>query len=182
MAWNFIKSLGDMLLADLKASIIGRLASVETKIDHLEGDIEEIKSDVKSLHTKVGKLGVAALEMQGIFKKAGAPIFQPLEISGGSPLKLTPYGEDVVKKVDGYRFIESNKDFLFVLVDKRQPKTAYDVQVYSRKVLEEILDNPIMNVAKSVSYKEPLDIGIILNVLGIILRDKYLEAHSEIRE
>lgn len=182
MGWNFLKPIGDMLLADLKATIIGRLSSVETKIDRVEADIKEIKSDIKSLNYRAGKLETASIEMQGIFKRAGAPIFQPLELTGGSPLKLTDFGEEVATKVDGYSFIEKNKDFLFALILKRQPKTAYDVQVFSRKVLEEIIDNPIMNTAKSVAYKEPLEIGIILNVLGIILRDKYLAVHAEIKE
>lgn len=182
MGWNFVKSLGDMFLADLKAAIIGRLSSVETKLDRVEVDIKEIKSDVKGLNHRVGRLETATVEMRGIFQKAGVPIFQPLELTGGSPWKLTAYGEDVAKKVDGYSFIENNKDFLFVLIDKRQPKNAYDVQVFSRKVLEEIIDNPITNGIKSVACREPLDIGIILNVLGIILRDKYLVTHPEFKE
>ena len=37
--FGIFKSLGDLFLADLKATIVGRLSSVETKIDNIEKEL-----------------------------------------------------------------------------------------------------------------------------------------------
>jgi hypothetical protein len=179
MSW--LGKISDLILSDLKTAIIGRLSSVETKIDRIEVDTSEIKGGLKNLNSRVFKLESATVEIQGMIKRAGGLICQPLEVGPGSPLKLTKYGEELSKKVNAVKFIEDNEAILFSWIDAKNTKTSYDVQVASKKILEENLSNPIMNNFKSFSYNNPLDINIILNVASIILRDKYLGKHPEIK-
>ncbi|MFA4833560.1 MAG: hypothetical protein WC619_01785 [Patescibacteria group bacterium] len=186
--FGFIKSIGDLFLADLKAAIIGRLSSVETKIDglnkdmdKLDGGVSEIKNEVKSLNCRTFKLESAAIEIQNILQMAGASVCQKLSIGPGSPLKLMPYGEEIAKDVDAYKFVEVNKDFLFQSIENKNHKTPYDVQEASMKVLREYLSNPIMDAFKSYAFSKGIRIDDILDVAGIILRDEYLKAHPEIK-
>lgn len=185
---SFLHSIGDAILGEFKATIIGRLASVETKLDRIEKDVEGMRMEIKETNGKIDKLGnrafrleTATVEMQSVFSRANVPISQRLEISPGSPLKLTEYGEELVKKIDGYNFVSNNKEFLFSLVAAKNPATSYDVQISSRKILDEIVTNSIMNNIKKIVYENGMNIEPILNVVGIILRDMYLEAHPEVK-
>ena len=179
--FGIFKSLGDLFLADLKAIIVGRLSSVETKIDNIDKDVDEIKTDVKSLNCRTFKLESATIEIQNILQKAGASVCQRLAIGPGSPLKLMPYGEQIAKEVDAYKFVDDNQIFLFQLIENKNYKTPYDVQEAAMKILRENLPNPIMVVFKNYAFKKGMNIDNILDVVGIILRDVYLKVHSEIK-
>ncbi len=181
MNMSWIGKIGDIILSNFKADIIGRLSSVETKIDRIEKDTVEIKGDLKNLNSRVFKLESATIEVREVVKRAGGRLYQPLEIGPGSPLKLTEYGEELSKKISAEKFIEDNEIILFSWMDAKNTKTSYDVQVASKKIIEENLSNPIMNNFKQFAYNEPIDMDIILNVVSIILRDRYLEIHPEIK-
>jgi t-SNARE complex subunit (syntaxin) len=177
---NFVSSL---LLGETKEMIIRTdetVKRIDKDIEGIDKDIEEIKKDVKQLSNRAFRLETATVELQVIIKSVGGRICQSLEVSPGSPLKLTSYGEEIAKRIDGYKFVEDNKNLLFSFIEAKKHNTNYDVQAAARKILDENLSNPIMNGLKSFAYTNGMDIGIILNVVGIILRDEYLKAHPEI--
>ncbi|OGH64261.1 MAG: hypothetical protein A2821_01685 [Candidatus Magasanikbacteria bacterium RIFCSPHIGHO2_01_FULL_41_23] len=175
-----LKKMGDIALGEFKVVIIDRLSRVETKIDHIESYLKEVKADVNQIKHRTGRLESAVTEIQTVLTKNGFSLNQPPVLSPGSPLKLTEVGESLAKRFDGYNFIETNKEFFLVLLEKNNPITGYDVQEMAKKVLEESVSHPIFNPIKKIVYQEGSNIEPVLSVLGIILRDTYLKAHPEI--
>lgn len=169
------------MLGEFKTTIIDRLSRVETKIDHLEYRFDKLENSVDDLKHRTSRLESVVVEIQSVLKDKGFPIHQPL-LSPGSPLKLTRAGEELVKRYDGYSFVEANKDFFVVLLEKKNPSTSYDVQEMAKKVLEESISHPIFNPIKKIVYEEGSNIEPVLSVLGIILRDTYLKTHPEIQK
>lgn len=174
-----LKKIGELLLGEFKSILIDRLSRVETKIDGIDSDIGEIKKDLKALQSRSLRFEAATHEIQSILQRAGAQLNQPLLISPGSPLKLTELGEDLAQKIDGYNFIEKNKDFFFVLIDKNNPSSDYDVQELSKKVLTDSINHPVLNPIKEYAYENGMSLDIFIGVLGIILRDKYISEHKK---
>lgn len=77
---SWVGKIGDIILSNFKADIIGRLSSVETKIDRIEKDTVEIKGDVKNLSNRVFKLESATIEIQQMIIRKGGLICQRSEI------------------------------------------------------------------------------------------------------
>lgn len=174
------------MLGEFKTALVDRLSRVETKIDGIEkyvdeikDDLHEIKTDVKGLEKRIGRLEPATQEIQSVLKDLGAPLHQPLLIGPGSPLKLMEAGEELAKKIDGYRFIETNKDFFFALIKKQDPSSEYDVQEASRKALLDSVALPLLNPIKKFAYENGMSIEAPLSILGIILRDAFLKEMSK---
>lgn len=180
MVANIFTKIGEALLGEFKTTLIDRLSRVETKIDRIENDVGEIKADVRSLRGRTARLETVTTEIQSVLRQAGAQLHQPLLISADSPLKLTESGEELAKEIDAYRFISENKEFLFALLAKENPKTQYDVQEMAKKVLIDSIPRPVLTPIKKYAYENGLNIEVLLNLIGIILRDEYLAAHPEI--
>lgn len=175
-----LKKAGDLMLGEFKVAIIDRLSRVETKIDHLEYRIGNLETDVKDIKHRMNRLEPAVTEIQSVLRDKGVRLYQPLLLGPGSPLKLTPAGEELAKRYDGYNFIENNKDFFLALLEQANPASGYDVQEIAKKVLAESVFHPIFNPIKKIVYDEGASIEPILSVLMVILRDAYLGTHPEI--
>lgn len=167
--------IATLLLGDTKITI----GKIEEKVGRIDKDITEIKGDVKNINSRCFRLESATVEIQELLKRAGVPICQRLELAPGSPIKLTPYGEEIAQITNAYKFVEDNEQFLFSLIEAKNPKTSYDIQVISRTVLDDILDNSIMDNFKKYVFDNGLNMDIILNVIGVILRDKYLKKFKD---
>lgn len=168
-----LKKIGDIMLGEFKTTVIDRLSRVETKIDRLE-------DDTKDIQRRFNRLEPVVIEIQSVLKENGFPLHQPF-ITPGSPLKLTEAGEDLANHVNGYAFIETNKEFFVALLEQVNPATGYDVQETAKKVLTDTVSHPIFNPIKEIIYKEGSAIEPVLSVLSIILRDIYLKEHQEIQ-
>lgn len=174
---SLLKKIGEVMLGDFKTVLVDRLSRVETKIDNIENDVDEIKTDLKGLNSRTGRLESVTQEIQSVLKSAGASLHQPLLIGPGSPLKLTDAGEELAKRIGGHGFIEEHTDFFFALIEKLNPISEYDIQEASNRVLLESVSHPVLNPIKKFAYENGMSIETLLGVLGIILRDKFLEKH-----
>lgn len=109
-----------------------------------------------------------ALFIKGIIKQT---VF-----TNESPLKLTPAGEQMLKDSGFDEFFNTNKEQLMKLVKAQNPKTPYDAEEASKKVMLEIDEKlPHFELIKNYSYNNGVPILKILLVCSVPLRDEVIK-------
>ncbi len=91
-----------------------------------------------------------------------------------SPISLTDRGEEMINVSQGKALVDSNYQMLLNFIKEKNPTTAYDVQEYSFKVLDERRDEDIFIPLKNYAFNEGIDYDLILKVVSVYLRDKAL--------
>jgi len=91
-----------------------------------------------------------------------------------SPLALSERGVRFIKDSGGEKFVEDNFDELYEAVEKLEPKTAYDVQEDSKKVVESLREDERLNPLKEWLFKDGSTLEDLFFVMSICLRDKVL--------
>lgn len=119
----------------------------------------------------------AIMEIQGKLVDSGHSITFPLTISPGSPLKLTEYGDKLLKEFGFYEVFEKQKDVLVEKVKAMEPKTNYDIQTDSTEVIKNVLesDDPAFASLKEYAFNNGFPIEVIVPPAGIVLRDEVME-------
>jgi hypothetical protein len=117
-----------------------------------------------------------------------------LFISKG-PIQLSELGERILIAIGGREFIDNNLALLVKEMDIQGIKTALDAQTYAPIIISKISNQDSFNGIKNYAFKNPfykeknssgeeisipLDMGTITNIMGIYLRDKYLEKHPSL--
>lgn len=114
-----------------------------------------------------------------------------------SPLKITPIGEILFEQSHAKRAVDENLEFLLSELDEYNPKTAFDVEDKAWSVLFRNIGHDMFTDIKQYIYYAPetikikdpitqkeedvqLSIQSIIKLMGIYLRDKYLEKYPEI--
>lgn len=111
-----------------------------------------------------------------------------------SPRKLNTAGNQLLDSCAGIVFIENNKTLLFEWLDKKNPKTALDVEKSALEILIENIDNDIFNSLKNWVYNSPsmkvtvdgeakelaVSLQDVCFVISLPLRDAYLQKHPEL--
>jgi hypothetical protein len=168
------------------------------RIKKTESDCAQIESHISpklnDLHTSVNSMNKALTSLVVYLKtkdgKMDASLFQAF-----SPIRLTEAGEAVLNALDGKAIIENNLKELFANLEAQNVKTALDVQSFAPIVISILSNNSDFNRAKDYIYNHPvlnfttsdgkelaiqLDSNTLNTVLGIYLRDKFLETHPGI--
>ena len=110
-----------------------------------------------------------------------------------SPRKMNDMGLEVYAETGAKQVLEDNVGFLISELEKKAPNTAYDVEEAAFEVLLANLPNPLFNPIKNYLYSNPsrivkkdesgadkeieLSMGLLLQLMSIDLRDRYLELH-----
>ena len=178
----FIFAISVAILATIKVEKFHRrFVKTEADCKKIETDIspklKNISDDIRTLITVV-KLGNSALDLT-LFKTQ-------------SPVSLTDVGIEILEKSGGRRYIDENLAALLIDLEKRELKTALDVENIAASVLlfksNQTAFTPIKNYiynnpefVSELGLKATLDLGKIAQVMGIYLRDKYLEKHPELK-
>ncbi|MGH7240095.1 MAG: hypothetical protein ACREHG_08525 [Candidatus Saccharimonadales bacterium] len=112
-----------------------------------------------------------------------------------SPVRLTNLGVKILVVIGGKDFIDKNLDELLREMDKIGIKTALDSQTSAPLVINVISNKDSFKNIKDYIFKNPyytegpegqgslsipLDMNTIQNIMGIYLRDKYLEKHPHL--
>ncbi|MEK7621653.1 MAG: hypothetical protein AAB415_00575 [Patescibacteria group bacterium] len=144
--------------------------NLEETDKRLEGKVDNIES-----FTKVASNSI--VEIQTILGGRGFTINQKLAYTSGSPLKLTDYGETLMKESGFYDILENNSASLVDLVKSKNPQTNYDIQEYSMTVLKELANsnNPLVVPLKNHAFNKGLPLEMILNSAGLVLRDEVMK-------
>lgn len=92
-------------------------------------------------------------------------------IKSKSPLSLTETGKALLLDSKGKDFIDSKKEGFLKKIKLKNPKTAYDVQELSKKIIEGSIELDEFNEIKEFAFRKGLNLEIIISVLAIYLRD-----------
>lgn len=180
-----------VILATISATVY-----VCKKYFHWTGKIIKSEDDCKkidSINTSLGLINsnVTSLIMYLKTKDGGmdTSLFKSF-----SPIQLTEIGQEILTAIGGEKFVNENLTSLFHALEAQNIKTALDVQNAAPLVigLFSTLDsfNDIKNyLFKNPNYKYikddkeiliPIDLNTATTVLGIYLRNKFLEARPNI--
>lgn len=137
-----------------------RLGLVEHSIRNVVGELSELKVRV----THAERMGDLAVQQN-------------------SPLGLSPYGEEIEKKLNLKARVDQNWDAIYKnLKENLTSQHPYDVQEYCKRLaiidLDTLLKEEDLNQIKDDVYKEGKSLFTYSEVLGILIRDKYLEVEN----
>jgi hypothetical protein len=174
-------------LAGRTTNVESRLASVELKID--EFIIPQLIHINQSLATLNGSFNNLLVYLKSKDDKMDISFF-----ISKSPIQLTELAERILIEIGGKSFIDNNLYDLMKEMDKKDIKTALDAQTFAPIVLSEVSNWPSFNHIKDYAFQNPyrekdkngndlsvpLDMITITNIMGIYLRNRYLEKHSNL--
>lgn len=163
------------------------LSDVKNDLEKVKRDVTGLKQDVTLIRQDIDKI---VLILANKFPKT-------LDLFGmkKSPRRLNPMGEKLFNDIQGEKFLNENKNLFFEYIDKECPKTALDVETVAFLACNALSANEIFNDIKSFVYNSPemevedrngeklmyeITMGDICFILGIPLRDMYLNEHPEI--
>lgn len=168
---------------------------VEKKVDTLP--CEQHKSDillVKQSNVKLDDISSSIRKIEEWILKMDINAMDDL-VRKCSPYQLTEVGKIMLLESEAKSCVDTNLDLLLQLIEKTKPKTAYDVERNSLRVLSSLIDESIFNEIKNFIYNSPASIDVetsegkkkvaidmqrILMIMSIYLRDKYFERHKEL--
>lgn len=105
------------------------------------------------------------------------------ELQGYSPVQLTEEGKRFLNNIGFTSIFNRNKKDFFQCIDNEQPKLKYDVEVAAIKSIYTLSDKDYMAFLKEYLYNNPTrNLGNTAPTLGVYVRDKYLEEHTEIMQ
>jgi hypothetical protein len=186
------------------------MKAVKKKVDNLPCDSHteqlreigasnhSIASSIDTLNDTISSTNDIVIEMSKWISKKDTKMVDVL-IRKNSPYVITGVGYKLLKDSGGEKVVDNNLEFFFNEVDKMNPKTPYEVEDQSINSMIKNIGNVIFNPIKQFVYYSPEEIKIvdpdtqkdvtigistpsILNIMGIYLRDKYMEKHPEIEQ
>ena len=147
-------------LATFKAergAILSNLAKIETRVDSIKEDIVQLNAGMNLLmSSKLGKI-----------------------VKTQSPLTLTDRGQTLLTESGGAQFVDDNFPELLAKIEALNPRTTYDIQETSTRVIGKHRDDPRLDPMKEYLFNDGSTIEEAMLVMGIYLRDKTL-AHKNL--
>lgn len=165
MDTSIIVSIAGVLVSALISFIVAniRIGEYKNKVDTHASDIRDLKDEHKEVRDKVIACETSLKEREPLGRRK-------------SPVALTDRGNKVLLESGGKDFIDESFAELNGMVDAMNPRTSYDVQEDSKKVIEALTSDVRINPLKEYLFKEGMELEDIVFVLGIYLRDKILES------
>ncbi len=153
----------------------------------IQEDSKEIHKDINAIHKthiilieKFNNLVNALCEKKAIGNRKLFSVNSPLGLTEDGKIFVSRLGWDNVISNDKYR------ETLFSALDKIGLSTKYDVEKYCTVILSEYSgsakESPYTPIKKYLYEHADIDDTEALMACSIFLRDKYLEAHPEIKD
>lgn len=137
------------------------IGQYKAKVDRALSDIDKLENGQKEIRDKVVACETSLKEREPLTKKK-------------SPVSLTERGKKFLTDSKGGEFIDNNFDELFDKVESKSPQNAYDVQEFSRQVVESLEDDTRINAIKEFLFKDGSTLDDLFTVMSVYLRDKIL--------
>lgn len=147
------------------AGIVG-FVGAWVKLSKCDSTITAHSTALKEISDKLTSLGERIAKLEGGVERDRAAWVQKK-----SPLSLTSAGEKVLSESHGKAYIDNNKLSLISAIKKENPKTAYDVQELSRKVIVQKSNDDAFSPIKNFAFMRGESLDRVIDVLGIYLRD-----------
>jgi hypothetical protein len=158
------------------------------KIDsHIMPKLDIIGSSITSLN---GSFNNLVIHLGAKDSKLNTAVFMMK-----SPLQLTQLGIDILAAIGGKKYIDEHVERLVAEMDLIGVKTALDSQTIAPLIINKVSTEDSFTAIKNFAYQTPiyktkgntgeevavtLDMSTISNIMGIYLRDKYLDKHPEL--
>lgn len=165
-------SIAGVVVSALVSFIIAsvKIGEYKNKVDTACENISDIKKENRETRDKVIACETSLKEREPLMKRK-------------SPVSLTDRGNIVLNESGGKSFIDSIYEELKKQVEDKNPKTSYDIQEYSKEVVDGLKGDIRINNIKEYLFKEGMELEEIISVLGIYLRDLILkEKHIEVSD
>ena len=135
-----------------------RVKNLEGKVNTMEADLKNTRDKVIACETRIEERG-----NKGLVKR-------------GSPINLTEKGLDLLQKSGGQEWIITNRSELLKAIQNKKPTSAYDVQEYAKKVLEEIVrvNDARLKSLKDYAYAKGVNLDDVILVMSIQLRNEVM--------
>lgn len=162
---NLIISVISIILSAIVGFLAAahKLGKYEEKVNSLETKVNGLESDVKVMSTKLTECSTKIDERTQSYASTLT--------KRKSPVSLTDKGEELLKKSAGDAFILENQEELVGKIRDKAPKSAYDIQIFSRDVIESLQNEDRFTKFKDYAFKEGLDLEALFIVMSIYLRD-----------
>lgn len=166
-------------------SKVYNLGEASKKIEYLEKSVDKLVSEMKDVREDM-------IRVQTVLTMKHKGVEEVFSIKH-SPRMLNDLGSRMFMEMNGAGFLDQNKVFLFSKIDERAPQTALDVEEAAQWACSAFVNEPFYNPIKNFVYNCPLlkrddgsefefTLGSAAFILGLKLRDLYLEAHPEFEQ
>ncbi|OGH93225.1 MAG: hypothetical protein A2563_01300 [Candidatus Magasanikbacteria bacterium RIFOXYD1_FULL_40_23] len=139
---------------------LGRYAQIaddlKAKVGEIEKEIKLLTTNITQCSTKIDERTLSAAT--ALTKRK-------------SPISLTDFGDALLKKSGSDKFVLENQSELVEKIKVTNPKSAYDVQEASKKVIKDMVDEDKFISLKDYAFKEGIELENIILVMSIFLRD-----------
>lgn len=139
--------------------------------------LKGIMDDTRSLSNKMGAVVPALIEIQAKFAEDGHKLSFPLTVAPGSPLKVTEFGDHLLRDAGFYKVLKANHKTLIEMVKIKNPRTNYDIQQSSIEVIADLIEggSPLVVCLKDHAFNHGMSVDIFLDPAGIALRDEVMK-------
>ncbi len=161
--WPQIMFIANLVISGLVGFVAAwvKLSNCQVRIGTIETDTKEIKKQILEIIEKLAY-------MQGGLERDRA---HPKYIESKSPLSLTDQGKAVLLDSHGKEYVDQNKQMLINEIKNKAPNSAYDIQEFSREIIELHSDDKSFVPIKDFAFLRGEKLKYIIDVLGIYLRD-----------
>lgn len=151
--------------------------------ERLKDTKDEVNGLSASVHTmNLNQISVVAF-LSGKFEDYPLKLYQ-----NKSPVTFTELGEEILNEIGGKEFIDNSAVSLLKIMEEHEFKSPLDVEDYAPLLLAgEVSKWDEFTAVKNHIYHKPkykdidLDLPVALRLIGLYLRDKYLEKHPELK-
>ena len=167
-----------------------RIEKAENECKKIDGNIMPQLTSISTSFTSLsGSFNNLVIHLQSRDGSLNAALFM-----SKSPIRLTELGEKILVEIGGKFYIDTHIDNLVSKMNELEIKTALDSQTKAPLVISEVSNESSFNSIKDFIFKNPyfktkingtdvsvgLDMSTVSNIMGIYLRDKYLEKHPHL--
>jgi hypothetical protein len=101
----------------------------------------------------------------------------PLTVEPGSPLKVTEYGDKLLRESGFYDILNANSADLVKAVKGLHPKTNYDIQESAFTVIKDLLEKSDEKLIplKNYAFNNGMEVDILIPPAAITLRDEVMK-------
>lgn len=152
----------------------------KSRLSDIDKKLTAVDTRLTSIDKELRPLTPAIVEIQSKFTEGGHSIMLPITVSPGSPLKLTEYGEKVLKDFGFHEVFKKARDQLISEVITMEPKTNYDIQEDAKIVIQNTFasDDPVFKPMKDYAYNNGLPVELVIPPASIVLRDAVMKQLS----
>ena len=175
--WFLYKSLKAQI-GDLRKDLGKDIGGLEKDIGRLEKDLKE---DIEKLDGRVSFLDrkISYVDKRVSFIEGSLGMKEKLRkgyLESFSPIRVAEEGMKLLVESKAKEILEANKrEILDKILADPKPTNAYDAQEKTRKVIEDMENDPLFLPLKEYAFQKGMSIYTVLDITSVYFRDFVLE-------